>query len=358
MQPKALPEGFFPSDGVRAMAHPNIALIKYWGKEPADPTLNRPAVPSLSVTLGELCTQLHLQPIADGNEDKLFVDGVQDTGARCQRMQTFLTMVRAAWLHTGKYEVRAWSNFPVAAGLASSASFFAALACGAFCAMHKDADAAICDVDGKNTEHAQMLSRWARRGSGSAARSLFGGFVGMDQGVRSDGEDAQAYPIAPSTHWPLSVVVAVMASGAKKVGSTEGMERSRTTSPFYPTFVGLADEDMRKAKAAVLAKDFAVLADVSEQSMLKMHAVMLASWPPLIYWQGCTLSAMQALMAHRAQHPELPGFLTIDAGPQLKWICPTDVAPQWQAFLQGLDGVQEVWHLPLGQGAKAWRSEG
>lgn len=318
-----------------AVAHPNIALVKYWGKR--DAALNLPATGSLSLTLDSLRTQTRVRFDPTLSADRLRLDGAEDPAALA-RVSACLDVLRAETGCSLRAEVETDNNFPTAAGLASSASGFAALVLAASRALGLPLDPA-------------SLSRRARRGSGSAARSIFGGIVEMHAGTRSDGLDAVAERLVSPAAWPLQVVIAVITPARKATPSGAGMQRSAATSPFYPAWVTGAEADLAAAREAVRERDFARLAEVSEHSCLKMHAVMLASRPPLIYWSDVTLACLQRVRELR----EVEGhqvFFTVDAGPQVKAVClPADLAAV-RAALAAVPGVVQVLHSGLGGGAR------
>jgi len=287
-----------------AIAHPNIALVKYWGKR--DLPLNLPAVGSLSLTLSGFSTRTSVTWGAPA--DRLELDGEPIDGKEASRVFRFLDRIDA---DRPPVHVASTNDFPRGAGLASSASGFAALALAATRAAGQELD---------RTE----LSRLARQGSGSACRSLWGGYVRWDVGTRDDGHDSVGRPVAPLDHWDLRMVVAVVDAGRKKVGSTEGMERSRTTSPYYQAWVDTAEADVEEGTAAVLARDLKRLGTVMEQSTLKMHAAMHTAWPPLLYWQPGTVACLHAV--HGLRNRGIGAWATMDAGPQVKVLCTPDDA--------------------------------
>ena len=304
-----------------ARAHPNIALVKYWGKQSAPGNL--PATPNLSVTLAALTTTTTVST-AEGTQDQLRLNG-QPSDDR--KVHDWLHTLRAQGLLRGALQIETSNNFPTAAGLASSASGFAALIA---------AINAHCDLD---LDRAQQ-SALARQGSASAARSLFGGYVSLT------GPDWQATPIAAAEHWALDVVVAVTSEAAKAVGSTAGMQRSAETSPYYQRWVDDAPADYALARAAIEQRNFDQLAQVAEHNCLKMHALMLTSWPTLSYWQPATLACMDEVRAMRASG--LPVFFTIDAGPQVKAVCLPDATSAVAARLQQVPGVTNILTTPIG----------
>ncbi|HET6587138.1 MAG TPA: diphosphomevalonate decarboxylase [Oleiagrimonas sp.] len=318
-----------------ARARPNIALVKYWGKR--DSTLNLPAAGSLSVTLDTLWTQTTVAFDRTLEHDALRLNGAVDACAGT-RVSACLDVLRQ---HAGiawRARVDTQNNFPTAAGLASSASGFAALVMAASQALDLPLDR-------------KFLSTLARQGSGSAARSLYGGFVAMYAGQLADGSDAFAEPLLPPQDWPLTVVIAITTQQAKAVGSGEGMERSRRTSPFHANWIASVDDDLAAARSAVMAHDFEALAEVGEHSCLKMHADMLSSRPPLMYWSAATMACMQRIRELRGRDG-LGVFFTVDAGPQVKAVCLPQDAPRVAAALAEVPGVECTMVSGLGAGAE------
>lgn len=306
-----------------ARAHPNVALIKYWGKQ-AKPG-NFPATPSLSITLSELTTTTRVD---DADEDALVLNG---NPSRDAKIVEFVAALRTEF-GFGPLAIETDSNFPTSAGLASSASGFAALitAIDAHCGLELDA---------------AVRSQFARRGSASAARSLFGGYVTLEP------PNWQARPLAAPEHWDLRVAVAVTSTAPKKIGSTEGMERSRLTSPYFDAWVGTAAADFEDAVAAINQRDFDKLTDVAELSCMKMHGLMLTSKPALNYWNGASVDCMNLVRELRAAGHGV--FFTNDAGPQIKAICLPAEIHRVAAELRGVPGVIEVLESRLGGGAAA-----
>lgn len=313
-----------------AVAHPNIALIKYWGKQ--DAPGNRPAVPSLSVTLDALYTRTSIRFDPALDRDTFTIDGRQEAGA-ASRVSRCLDEFRQR-AGCGQFAaVNTRNNFPTGAGLASSASGFAALVVAADRALGLELPR-------------DELSRIARHSSGSAARSLYGGFVEMP--LSPEGETA--YPLLDADAWPLSVVVAVTETGVKETGSTEGMRLTARTSDYYDAWLAAADADFRAARDAVARRDFRALARVSEKSCLKMHALMLSADPGLIYWNEATVACLHRVRALRAAGVAV--FFTMDAGPQVKAVCPERERSRVAASLGALPGVMEVLESGLGHGAR------
>lgn len=314
-----------------ARAHSNIALAKYWGKR--DAGLNIPAVGSLSITLDALHTDTTVAFDAGLAEDELWLDGRREPA---DRVGAVLDLVRARGVVGSRARVTSRNDFPTGAGLASSASGFAALVVAACAAAGVDADP-------------RTLSILARRGSASAARSLFGGYVELHAGTSPDGSDSYAEQVLASEEWPLSVVVAITDPGAKAVASTEGMLSTSASSPFYGAWVESAEPELALLRAAISARDFLALGELAEHSCLRLHALMLTTRPALIYWNAATIAAIHAVRELRASGT--PVYFTIDAGPQLKALCqPADAAAVAEA-LASVTGVQETRISALGPGA-------
>lgn len=308
-----------------ATAHPNIALVKYWGK--ADAPGNIPATPSLSITLDGFRTETTVALLTSAQTDRVTLNGEPSDDAK---ISGYLAELRGSF-SIAPLDIRSDNNFPTASGLASSASGFAALTAAINQA---------CDL-GLNTAE---QSQWARRASASAARSMFGGFV------RLQGPQWQAAPLAPAEHWPLRVVAAITSAERKSVSSSVGMRASRETSPYFDAWTEQTAKDYLIAEQAVRARDFAALSHIAEQSCLNMHALMLSTSPSLVYWQPATLACIHAVRELRASG--VPVFFTIDAGPQLKAVCLPEAAERVAATLRKLPGVLRTEDLGLGPGVR------
>jgi len=325
---------------ITAKANSNIALIKYWGKR--DVALNLPAVGSVSMTLDGLETTTSVEFSSQLSGDTFYLNNRPAQKDETVRLSRFLDLVREKAGSELKAEVHSANNFPTAAGLASSASGFAALALAATRALGVELTSG-------------QLSELARQGSGSAARSVFGGFVQMHHGRNPDGSDAVAEQIADESFWDVRLLIAITTTERKKTGSTDGMELSRRTSPYYQAWMDHQQEDLLEMRRAILARDFHKVGELSEFSCLKMHALALSSNPGLIYWNGTTVKAMHLIRELR--HSGLPVYFTIDAGPQLKALCLPEAAQQVQGALSDLNGVQTCLVSRPGQGVKIIREE-
>jgi diphosphomevalonate decarboxylase len=311
-----------------AIAQPNIALIKYWGKR--DLELNLPAVGSISITLRDLFTEMQVEL-----DEHLVADRLTLNGSRDETMLPRLSacLDRVVGSDRPRASIVSRHNFPVAAGLASSASAFAAATLAAAHAAGKSFDVA-------------TLANLAGRSSGSAARSLYGGFAELEN---RESEIAVS-TLCDSEQWPLIVVIAITETGPKAVGSTEAMEISRRTSPFYANWIERQDDDLKVARDAILKRDFEQLAAIAEHNCLKMHSVMWASRPPIVYWNSVTMRCLQTV--RKLQRSGIGVFFTIDAGPQVKAICLPDHVQDVRAALAATEGVMEIMESGLGDAAR------
>jgi len=314
-----------------AQASPNIALIKYWGNR--DHTLRIPSNGSLSMTLGGLHTTARVAFDPGAIEDMLLIAGKPAPADASRRVSEHLDLIRMTAGHNLRGRVESASNFPANSGIASSASAFAAITVAA---------AAACGLD----LDAETLSRLARRGSGSACRSIFGGFVEWQAG--HDDATSCAAPLAPANHWRLIDLIAVVSQASKKTGSTEG-HRLAATSPLQAARVHDAPRRLSACRQAILQRDFDALAEVVELDSLLMHAVMMTSSPPLEYWLPSTLTILHAVAEWRARGAGV--CATVDAGPNVHCLCASGEAEMIRSGLQELHGVQRVLECPPGEGA-------
>ncbi len=319
---------------VKSEARSNIALVKYWGKR--DPHLNLPAAGSVSMTLSGLTTLTELE-FVDAATDVFVLNGTTLQGKGAAKLSAFIDRIRKASGTDLKVQMTSENNFPTAAGLASSASGFAALAV---------ASAAAAGLELSE----QQLSVLARQGSGSASRSIPGGFVHWHRGQLADGTDSFAESVAPPNHWNLTCLVLVTVRGEKDVPSTLGMNHTMASSPFYQAWVDSVAADIDEALAAIESKDFDRLADVAERSCLAMHASALAAKPGVLYWNAKTVDLIHRVRSLRAQGT--PCFFTIDAGPHVKVFCESEHAPRLQAAFQEDPNVLEIIMASPGEGAR------
>lgn len=314
-----------------AQAHPNIAHIKYWGNR--DNRLRLPVNGSISMNLDGLHARTTVS-FAEGEADRLSINGKETVGGGLERVSAILDEVRAAAGFRLRGSVSSENNFPTGAGIASSAAAFAALALAA------------TKAAGLNWSEAQ-LSKLARHGSGSACRSIPSGFVEWTMGSGDD--DSVAHSIADPEHWALTDCVAVVSTGHKTTGSTEGHALA-PTSPLQAARVADVPRRLDICRKAIAHRDFEAFGAIIELDSDIMHAVMMTSKPALFYWQPATLTVMNAVREWRAAG--IPAAYTIDAGPNVHVLCPQEQAASIAAKLRELPGVLNVLTANVGGAAK------
>ncbi|WP_323703765.1 diphosphomevalonate decarboxylase [Mammaliicoccus sp. Dog046] len=284
----------------KARAHTNIALIKYWGK--ADEALIIPMNNSLSVTLDKFYTETKVTFSPEYTKDTLILNGEEVKDDQAKKIHRFMDLVRER-SHTSQYAYIESVNYvPTAAGLASSASAYAALA-------------AACNEALQLNMSEKDLSRLARRGSGSASRSIYGGFAEWEKGY--DDETSYAKSIdAQGWEDDLAMIFVVINNQSKKVSSRSGMSHTRETSRFYQYWLDHVDQDIADVKQAIEHKDFKHLGTVIEENGLCMHATNLGSQPPFTYLVAESYEVMD--IVHQCREAGYPCYFTMDAGPNVK----------------------------------------
>ncbi|MFT9097668.1 diphosphomevalonate decarboxylase [Liquorilactobacillus sp.] len=282
-----------------ARAHTNIALIKYWGKKNEELIL--PMNSSLSLTLDRFYTETSVTFDERLKEDLFLLDNSKKNSIKVSK---FLDIVRQKAAISIKAKVVSQNHVPSTAGLASSASAYAALALAA-------SKAAGLDLNKKE------LSRLARRGSGSACRSIYGGLVEWQEG--NDDQTSFAYPIKIPTDFEVTMVALVISTDYKKISSRAGMKRVVETSPYYSAWIQNTAEDLNNIKQAILERDFETFGEISEENAMKMHALNMSAHPHFSYFEPDTIKAMQIVEKLRSQG--ISCYYTLDAGPNLKVIC-------------------------------------
>lgn len=315
-----------------AISHPNIAFIKYWGNRDND--LRLPVNGSISMNLDGLFTRTTVTFSASLPTDSLLINSKPVSGKGLARVSSILDLVRAKAGIKDHAEVISENNFPAGAGIASSAAAFAALAV---------AGSKAAGLDLTEPE----LSVLARRGSGSAARSIPAGFVEWKMGESES--DSYAFSIAPVDHWHLVDCVAIVSAAHKKTGSTEG-HAIAGTSPLQNARVADAPRRLDICRNAILNKDFEAFADIIEHDSDMMHAVMMTSNPPLMYWQAATVEIFHHVREWRAGG--LPAGYTVDAGANVHVLCLGDHAKEVEKRLRELPGVTDVLVAGVGGATK------
>ncbi len=305
-----------------AIAHPNIAFIKYWGNR--DKSLRLPENSSISMNLEELSTRTQVTFDPNLPTDIFDLNSHRQSGQSLQRVVTHLNLLRGLRGVGTKAYIKSENNFPEGAGIASSASAFAALTVAGIRALG-------IELPEKD------LSRLARRGSGSACRSIPAGFVEWYRGL-SD-VDSYAVSIAPPDFWSLTDIVVIVDEKQKTTGSSEGHDLAKT-SPLQSARVMDADRRIERCRDAVQTRDFSLLAETMEMDCNLMHAIMMTSNPPLLYWNPYTLEIIKAV--HIWRKSGIPVAYTIDAGPNIHLICESDFEEMLVEKINQLKWVKQV----------------
>ena len=316
----------------KARAYTNIALIKYWGKKNEELIL--PMNNSLSLTLDAFYTETEVIFSDTFTDDLFYLDHELQTEAATKKISCFLDLVRIQANTNKRAKVISHNFVPTAAGLASSASGLAALA------------GACNEALGLNLDE-QALSRLARRGSGSACRSIFGGFVEWEKGHDDQTSYAQQIP-SNGFEEELAMVFVLINDQQKDVSSRDGMRRTVETSHFYQGWLDSVETDLMELKQAIAEKSFQTVGEVMERNGLKMHGTTLAANPPFTYWSPDSLKAMQAVRELRASG--IPCYFTMDAGPNVKVLVEKKNQTAVQAKFIELFSRQQVILAHAGQG--------
>ncbi len=315
-----------------AIAHPNIAFIKYWGN--LDDRLRLPQNSSLSMNLAGLETRTTVQFDPGLERDSLTINAQPASGDALQRASVFLDHLRQLAGKPLYARIESISNFPSGAGIASSAAAYAALALAGSRALGLELSE-------------RQVTILARRGSGSAARSIPGGYVEWHAATRD--EDCFAESIAPPEHWELTDCIAVIQTEHKPVGSTQGHALA-TSSPLQAARVADAPRRLEVCRSALLNRDFAALAEIVELDSNLMHAVMMTSQPSLFYWAPQSLAIMKAVASWRREN--IQACYSLDAGPNVHVICTAGYARQVRERLEAMPGVLSVLSAPPGGPAR------
>ena len=314
-----------------AKASPNIALIKYWGNR--DHALRIPANGSISITLRSLhtTTRVTLDPTLE--RDQLEIKDAATSDSARDRASQLLDEIRILSPIKTFAHVESENNFPMGAGIASSASAFAALTVAA------------CEAYGIQRD-TTSLSRLARLASGSAARSLCSGFVELHSADQDEGAFAESL-YAPE-HWDLIDIIAVVDIDHKAVSSSDGHVLA-DTSPLQATRVSDTPRRLDLCRQALATRDFALLARTTELDSNMMHAVMMTSSPPLHYWQPESVMIMKAVERWREEGLEV--CYTIDAGPNVHCICTESSSDEVKHRLYLLGILLQTYVSTVGPGA-------
>ena len=312
---------------IKAIAHPNFALIKYWGK--SDASNNLPDMSSISITIDTLFSTAKVSFDSSLKKDLWVLNDIeQESLGQIKPTMNYLRSFKPV-----KYfcVIESTNNFPTAAGLASSASGVASIV------------VAINELFNLNLSEKELINA-AILGSGSAPRSLYSGFVYLNK------KNYSCETILDSNQWPLKIIICQTSSDRKLVSSRDGMRISKSTSSYYKDWVNDQDNDIKKALKAIKMKDFDLLGEVSEDNCKKMHKVMETSSPPLIYRNATSHLCIQKIEEMKVNGIGI--FHTIDAGPQVKIICKAQHADQVISEMKSIPNIQDIIEVNIGQGAR------
>lgn len=314
-------------------AHSNIALVKYWGK--GDEKLRLPVNSSAAIALDNLTTTTTVEFRDDLTADQVELVGDGFEAGEIEKVSKHLDKIREMAKIDLKAKVVSQNSFPKAAGMASSASGFAALSVAA-------AAAAGLELSEKE------LSILARQGSGSASRSVPGGVSVWHAGTSS--ETSYAEPITYPKDWDLHVLL-VMAEdiSVKKIGSTEGMALA-TTSPYFRIAVEEAEKDIERLSQAMRKGDWSAFGKVIEDECFRLHMLCMTTTPNILYWRGITVEVFQKLLKIRESGIE--AFFTVDAGPHVHVVCQGKDVESVKKSLEELSGIKTIITCGIGEGAK------
>lgn len=308
-------------------ANSNIALVKYWGKK--DEKLKTPLNNSISMTLDSLYTTTSAE-IWD--KDEVYFSGHEISEKEQAKIIKLIDILRTDHGINKRVKINTENNFPTASGLASSASGFAALAFAA----NKVFELNLSDIE---------ISKYARLGSGSACRSIYGGFSEWLKGDKADGSDSYAIQVKNEHHWDISMLVVIVDDNKKDKGSTEGMELTVKTCPFYPAWLETISNDLHEVRQGIINQDLERVGLTMEHNCLKMHATMMTTLPSVIYWKPATLEIIQKVKELRELG--LPCYFTIDAGANVKILCENYNVNRLKDYLRPSQGIKNmIWCKP------------
>jgi len=315
-----------------AVARANIAFIKYWGNFNDD--LRLPMNGSISMTLDRLRTVTTVEFSPALTKDEIEVDACEPSPGAKERIVAYLDRLRSLVGESLKARVVSVNDFPTGVGLASSASGFAALTLAA---------AAALEMRLEDRE----LSTLARLGSGSATRSIWGGYVEWVAGAKH--EDSFASQIAPPEHWEICDCIALVSTDTKEIASSEGHKLAKS-SPLYSARLSQVEEDLDRVREAILTRDFESLGSVAEREALSLHAIMMTSQPSLLYWTPATVRVMKEVRHWREEGHYV--YFTIDAGPNVHLLTLPSCVEEIERALGKVEGVEQVIVCRPGQGAR------
>jgi diphosphomevalonate decarboxylase len=319
------------SSRATAIAGANIAIIKYWGRASTEPLV--PLNNSISMTLDDARTVTTVVFSPSQDHDTLTLNDAPASEAATARVSRHLDRIRARAGVETRARVVSRNSFPAAAGVASSASGFAALTVAAANALGLDLTP-------------QELAALAREASGSASRSILGGWV---EWVADAPDEACIRQLAPADHWDVADVIAIVSREAKPVSSLDGHTRA-ATSPLLQARVASLGRSLRESRAAIARRDLALLGAIAERDALSLHAVAMTSEPGILYWQPGTLEVMHAVRSWRQEG--LPAYFTLDAGPNVHILTTAEHRDAVAERARALRGVRGVLVCGPGKGAR------
>ena len=312
---------------IKAIAHPNFALIKYWGK--SDALNNLPDMSSISITIDTLFSTAKVSFDSSLKKDLWVLNDIeQESLGQIKPTINYLKSFKSVKEFC---VIESINNFPTAAGLASSASGVASIVI------------AINELFNIQLSEKELINA-AILGSGSAPRSLYSGFVYLNK------KNYSCETILDGNEWPLKIIICQTSSDRKLVSSRDGMIISKSTSSYYKDWVNDQNNDIKKALKAINMKNFDLLGEVSEDSCKKMHKVMETSKPPLIYRNSTTHLCIQKIEEMKVNGIDI--FYTIDAGPQVKIICKDQYTDQVISEMKSIPNMQDIIEVNIGQGAR------
>jgi diphosphomevalonate decarboxylase len=322
-----------------AIAHPNLALVKYWGKR-CD-RINLPETGSIGINLESLTVHTTVELLSHTPHDSVVLNGERVSGNSQQMAEyftPFLNRIRQQAGSSCRFRIISNGNFPPSAGLASSSAGFAALSF------------ALNELLNLKLPRSE-LSGLARTGSGSAARSIPGGFVEWRAGCTDDGSDSFATTIYERDYWPeLRVLVLLTERSQKAVSSRKAMQQSRESSPFYSTWKRSVQQDLKTVRKAIRKRNFRLLGETMESNAFQMHAVALSSIPSTFFWNDTTVKLIRCVQELRHSGDE--AYCTIDAGPQVKVLCMEHTVEKLQARLKTIPGIVGTYFSQIGGAAR------
>lgn len=318
---------------IKVRSNTNIALVKYWGKK--NDELKTPLNNSISMTLDNLYTITSAELI-DNEKDIIFFNGKEDI--KDTKIIKFIDLFRKDFnLSDKKLKIETQNNFPTASGLASSASGFSALSLAVSKAFGLDLTK-------------KELSIYSRLGSGSASRSIFGGFAEWLKGEKEDASDSYAIQLADEKYWDINMIVCIVVQDKKDKSSTDGMKETVETCPFYPIWLETIDNDLKNVREGIINKDLEKIGLTMEHNCLKMHSTMFTTQPSIIYWKPKTLEIIHLVKELRKNG--LNCYFTIDAGANVKILSENKDTNKIVSFLSNYLEKENIIVCSTGEGTK------